>query len=195
MPEPLASARWQRPICSRLSARLRPPQIPESLLIHPATHRLVTGLTSVLVLGCSDAEPPAEIPHPEMPAVIEAVDQLFASMRGRDTVLLRELLADDSRLIAVTDAGARPSNLEAFLARISAPGEELHERMWDPEVRIEGPIATVWTPYDFHVGGDFSHCGIDAFQLTQSEGRWRIVSIIYTIQTEGCDASPLGPPT
>jgi hypothetical protein len=135
------------------------------------------------------------MPHPDMPAVIEAVDQLFAGMRSRDTVLLKEFLATDARLIAVTEAGARPSDAEGFLARISAPGDELHERMWDPEVRIEGPIATVWTPYDFHIGEDFSHCGIDAFQLTQSEGRWQIVSIIYTVQTEGCEASPLGPPS
>lgn len=156
---------------------------------------LVTGLTSVLLLGCSDVEPEVEISHPEMPAVVEAVDQLFLGMRTRDTSLLRELLAEDARLIAVTNAGVRPSTAGAFLNRITAPGGELHERMWDPEVRIEGPIATVWTPYDFHIGGEFSHCGIDAFQLTQSEGRWEIVSIIYTVQTDGCGVSPLGPPS
>lgn len=161
--------------------------------MHQGTHRVAVALTLALSSGCAEVEPQPDA-HAETPAVLEAVHQLFGAMRSRDSVLLRELLAEDARLIAVTDSEARPSTAEAFLARISAPGDELHERMWDPEVRIEGPIATVWTPYDFHVGGEFSHCGIDAFQLAHSGGQWQIVSIIYTVQRDGCGASPLGPP-
>ena len=27
------------------------------------------------------------------------------------------------------------------------------------------PLAVVWTPYDFWVGGEWSHCGMDIFTL------------------------------
>jgi hypothetical protein len=59
--------------------------------------------------------------------------------------------------------------------------------MWDPEVRIDGPMATLWAPYDFHRSGEFSHCGVDAFQLALKEDGWRIVSIIYTVRRLGCE--------
>ena len=29
--------------------------------------------------------------------------------------------------------------------------------MWDPEVQVDGDIAALWAPYDFHIGGRFSH--------------------------------------
>jgi hypothetical protein len=34
------------------------------------------------------------------------------------------------------------------------------ERRFAPEVRIDGPLATVWTEYDFHLGSQFSRCGV-----------------------------------
>ena len=65
------------------------------------------------------------------------------------------------------------------------------ERMWNPEVRIDGDLATLWAPYDLHYGGEFSHCGIDAFQLVRGEDRrWRIVSVAYTRRTTGCSSAP-----
>jgi hypothetical protein len=60
------------------------------------------------------------------------------------------------------------------------------ERMFDPVVHVNGPIAVVWTPYDFHVNGNFSHCGIDVFNLVRVGDTWRISSVAYTVQREDC---------
>ena len=70
----------------------------------------------------------------------------------------------------------------------------LIERMWDAEVLLHDPIAVVWTPYDFHVGEEFSHCGIDAFSLVRTPQGWKIAGNVLTRETEGCPESPLGPP-
>jgi hypothetical protein len=44
----------------------------------------------------------------------------------------------------------------------------------------------VWTEYDFHLGTNFSHCGIDAFQLLKTSAGWKIVALSDTAQREGC---------
>ena len=64
--------------------------------------------------------------------------------------------------------------------------ETLEERMHSPKVRVRGTIASVWTYYTFYRGGKFSHCGIDNFDLAKVEGRWKIVNLSFTAQTEGC---------
>lgn len=66
--------------------------------------------------------------------------------------------------------------------------------MWDPKIMIHKEIAIVWTKYDFHREGKFSHCGVDAFNLIKAPGGWKISGIIYTVEKEGCEESPLGPP-
>ena len=52
----------------------------------------------------------------------------------------------------------------------------------------------VWAPYDFHVNGAFSHCGVDVFSLVRTAEGWRIAAVAYTVEREGCAPSPLGPP-
>jgi hypothetical protein len=66
--------------------------------------------------------------------------------------------------------------------------------MWDPKVLEHGSMATVWTPYDFYRGGRFSHCGINNFTLVRLDGKWKIRSIVFTVEKTGCPSSPLGPP-
>jgi hypothetical protein len=72
--------------------------------------------------------------------------------------------------------------------------ERLLERMWNPEVKVHGGIATLWAPYDFYRDGKFSHCGIDAFDLVRTAAGWQIVGATFTIERTNCPPSPLGPP-
>jgi len=66
--------------------------------------------------------------------------------------------------------------------------------MWNPTVQIQGRVAMVWTPYDFHLNGEFSHCGIDVFTMLQGAEGWQVASITYNVVREGCTPSPLGSP-
>ena len=56
------------------------------------------------------------------------------------------------------------------------------------------PQAMVWVPYDFHLEGSFSHCGIDILTYLKLEGGWKVTSITYDVVREGCAPSPLGEP-
>ena len=61
----------------------------------------------------------------------------------------------------------------------------------DEQIKIEsvnsdGPLATVWTTYQFFYKGKFSHCGINSFQLVRLDAGWKIQYIIDTRKREGC---------
>lgn len=56
--------------------------------------------------------------------------------------------------------------------------------------RTGSALATVWAPYAFYLDGRLSHCGVNAFQLIRRPQGWRIVSLIDTRRTEGCEIPP-----
>lgn len=60
------------------------------------------------------------------------------------------------------------------------------ERIWDVEIRVDGPLASAWVPYVFYHGTERSHCGVNALQLVQQGNDWRIVQLTDT-QRQGCD--------
>ena len=90
----------------------------------------------------------------------------------------------------------RIRSVDDNIRSLAGEGPAFLERMWEPEVRIDDTIATVWTRYDFYIDDAFSHCGTDAFHLVQTPEGWKITSVIYTTEpdSEKCPESPLGSP-
>jgi hypothetical protein len=131
--------------------------------------------------------------------VIAAVQSFFDSMEKADAELARKILMPDARFFSAAERDGkvtvRPSTGDAFIAGFSNPNRaKALERMWDPEVRVQGAIAQLWTRYDFHSNGAFSHCGIDAFNLVKTDEGWKIASAMWTVERTGCAPSPLGAP-
>jgi hypothetical protein len=81
-----------------------------------------------------------------------------------------------------------------FLEGLAEEKTEFLERVWNPTVLVDGGVAVVWAPYDFHAEGQFSHCGIDVLTLVESGEGWRITGVTYNVVTESCEPSPLGTP-
>ena len=133
-------------------------------------------------------------------AILATVQSLFDALGERDTELLTAILHPDILMHSVErsaagERSASTSTLDGMVARLEADGPRMTERMWDPEVRISGDLATVWTPYDFYVGEDLSHCGADAFILMRDGGDWQITSLSWTrLQPPECELHPEGPP-
>ena len=124
-------------------------------------------------------------------SVLSTIERVLDGMRARDTTGLRAAFDSTARMIGVPDSSARPrqpQTVTQFLTQVSTPSPDraFDERMYDPEVRIEGPIAQVWTYYTFREGKTFSHCGTDAVTLMRTGGAWRIVNWIWTVRRTGC---------
>jgi hypothetical protein len=78
-----------------------------------------------------------------------------------------------------------PSQFGGAIARAPA-GDVWNERIYDPEVRIDGNVAQVWAYYTFHRNTTFSHCGVDAFMLVKVGSTWKITQLADSRRTEGC---------
>jgi uncharacterized protein YecT (DUF1311 family) len=120
-------------------------------------------------------------------AVVSAADSLFAAMQARDTAALRTLMHPRAQIVAVGDNGVSVRSADEWIGGLRRNNEELRERMWDPRVEIDGGLATLWAPYDFHLGERFSHCGTEAFQFVREGNAWRLIAITFTGRTTGCD--------
>jgi hypothetical protein len=126
--------------------------------------------------------------------VIAVVQKTFDGMAAHDAQVIESCFLKDARLIAIRESGETSStDLSTFSTRIAATKSKIVERMWNAEVRVEGRIASLWAPYDFHRDGKRTHCGIDQVDLVKTADGWKIAGLIYTVVTTGCPASPLGP--
>ena len=155
----------------------------------------------LLAALCAFAPSAAGQEPDEAARVVATVQALFDAMEAADPDGAAAVLDPSARLEGVVPrADAAPSGSpmtpEAFvdMLRSAAPGV-LVERMWDPEVRVDGPVAQLWAPYDFYRGGELSHCGVDAVHLVRRESGWRIVAITWTTaRPPACELHPEGPP-
>lgn len=131
-------------------------------------------------------------------AVLVTVETFFGSMTAKDVAAARSVLEPQGRFFSARigadgTRSVRTFTNQEYLDGLAEGAAVQRERMWDPQVRIHGDIATVWAPYDFHQDGAFSHCGVDAFHLIRTAEGWKITGGVYTVQPDGCTPSPLGP--
>jgi hypothetical protein len=128
----------------------------------------------------------------ERTAILATVQKVFDAMRTRDTALLRQAFDTSGRLTGVSTRGGSPTvrlTVPASFgsAIVSAPaGDVWNERIYNPEVRIDGDIAQVWAYYTFHRNKTFSHCGVDAFMLLKVGSDWKITQLADSRRTTGC---------
>lgn len=128
-------------------------------------------------------------------AVITIVEQFFHALAAKDSSAARAVMEAEGRFYSVREEGTyRTQTHRDFFERIAAEESEFLERMWNPTILIHGRIAVLWTPYDFHRNGEFSHCGVDAFSLIKTQQGWKIAGTVYTVERTGCPKTPLGPP-
>ncbi len=151
---------------------------------------------ALLPLLFSVAAPQATAQSEEQ-AVLAAVQKFFDTMTARDTAGAAEVLILDATYFAVsqTEAGVsvRGRTNREYVASLAQPGPRLEEQIWQPQVKIHGPIAMVWTPYRFLLDGRLSHCGVDAFSLVRTAAGWKISGVVYTVEQECGTTTDDGP--
>ena len=123
--------------------------------------------------------------------IISTINQLFEGMRQGDSTIVGEVLSPELRLLTVTESKGKvvlkEVSRERFLDAVGAP----HDAVWDEkigsyEVRMDDRLASVWTTYKFYLGNDFSHCGVNSFQLYKTHKGWQIFAIADTRRLDNC---------
>ncbi|MCA6073706.1 nuclear transport factor 2 family protein [Fulvivirga sedimenti] len=117
---------------------------------------------------------------------------IFDGMREGDSSKVASHFVRDATMLSVFydkdgKSTLREGSLQQWLNAIGTPREEmLDERIWDTEVKIDDNLATVWTSYALYVGENYSHCGVDAFQLYHDGNAWKVFHVSDTRRKE-CD--------
>ena len=125
-------------------------------------------------------------------SVKAAVKWLFDGMISSDAVKIKSAFADSALLQSVVETKdgrvvIKNEAIDVFAASIAKlPKGAADERIEFETIKIDGPLAAVWTPYKFYYNGQFLHCGVDAYQLVRINGQWKIQYLIDTRRKEPC---------
>lgn len=126
-------------------------------------------------------------------SVRQVVTDFFRAMKMSDTTGMRAALGPNVHFEATQGRpDAEPALIQEsvtnFLAAVArTPAGALDERIRFEVLKVDGPLAIVWTPYQFYFNGRYSHCGVNSFQLVRLQGKWLIQ---YLIDTRRKDCSP-----
>jgi hypothetical protein len=120
----------------------------------------------------------------------DLLTEFFVAMKAKNIQVLQDSFHPDAVMNTTLDTGGFATlghaKVADFLTRVGTSQSVLDEEILSIEVRIDGNLAHAWTPYKFFVDGNFSHCGVNSFQLIKTETGWKIVHIIDTRRKEGC---------
>ena len=135
----------------------------------------------------------AQTPSTDEKAILEVIDKLFIGLEKGDSTGLRTLFHSSVHLNSViyTKNGQivfEDDKLIDFFQQIAAPRKMPYkEQLLSKEVRIDGNLATVWTPYKFLVDGQVVSCGTNSFTLIKLTDTWVISAVIDTRRRTGCE--------
>lgn len=126
----------------------------------------------------------------EIKAVIET---FFEGLHNGDSTKIRSTLHKDLKIqtTSTTKEGnklLRNETVSAFLTSVAnkKPEHVYFEKLLSYDIKIDGNLASVWTPYEFYFNGNFSHCGANSFQLFNNNGKWEIIYLVDMRRRMGC---------
>ncbi|WP_205511341.1 nuclear transport factor 2 family protein [Longitalea arenae] len=142
--------------------------------------RFAIFLTVVLAITCSVQGQTTE------DSVKATINRMFEGMKNADTNLLKSAFTDDPILQTIATNKKKQVHIKSdkYKDFVKFIGQqkvgEADERIEFETIRIDGPLAMAWTPYQFYYKGKFRHCGVNSFQLVRLEDGWKIQYLIDT---------------
>ena len=131
--------------------------------------------------------------NPEI-EVRKAVETFFMGFHQQDSTIIKQVVSKDLILQSIGkdkdgNTFVRNEDFNQFLISIvSIPKDQkFEEKLLSFNIQIDGNMANVWTPYEFWFNGEFSHCGVNSFQLVQLDNVWKIIYLIDTRRKTGCE--------
>lgn len=121
------------------------------------------------------------------------VNKMFTAMKNSDTVLLRTCFTEsavlqtfgrskEGKTIVTTETASDFAKMVA-----SIPAGAADEQIVFKDIKIDGLMAAVWTPYKLYFNGKFYSCGVNSFQLVRLNNEWKIQYILDTRRKTNCE--------
>lgn len=120
--------------------------------------------------------------------IIKPIENLFQAMKSADSLRVKNAFSGSAIMQTFgKNQEIRTDKVEDFAKQVGASkAGDLDERFTISKILVDGNMASVWVPYQFYYKGDFSHCGVNSFQLAKINNEWKIQYIIDT-RRKKCD--------
>ncbi len=130
----------------------------------------------------------------EKMAVQKTIENFFAGFHAQDSMQIKATVAEGIIMQRISQKEGsisehRTDDFNKFLKGIvSIPKDrKFEEKIKSYSIQIDGPMANVWTEYEFWIDGAMSHCEVNSFQLFNDGMGWKIIYIIDTGRKERCE--------
>ena len=120
--------------------------------------------------------------------IIKPIENLFQAMKSADSLGVKNAFSGSAIMQTFgKNQEIRTDKVEYFAKQVGASqAGDLDERFTISKILVDGNMASVWVPYQFYYKGNFSHCGVNSFQLAKINNEWKIQYIIDT-RRKKCD--------
>lgn len=126
-------------------------------------------------------------------SVKKVVEGFFEAFHKQDSVAMKSYVADN---VVLQTTGRNKEGKTMFR---STPIEKLYEsivsipdsvsfqeKLTSWSIQVDRTMANAWVGYEFWLNDNFSHCGINSFQMVNFDGEWKIIYLIDTRGKAGC---------
>ena len=126
--------------------------------------------------------------NPSEKEIVKPIENLFNAMKSADSLGVKNAFSNSAIMQTFSKIQEiRTDKVEDFAKQVGASqAGDLDERFTISKVLIDGNMASVWVPYRFYYKGNYSHCGVNSFQLAKLNNEWKIQYIIDTRRKENC---------
>lgn len=134
----------------------------------------------------------------EQEAVKGVVEGFFKAFHSQDSVGMKQFVGDEV-LLQTTGRNKQGETLfrsqpieRLYESIVGIPDSiAFEEKLISWNIQVDRTMANAWVGYEFWLNENFSHCGINSFQLVNFDGDWKIVYLIDTRGRAGClDGQP-----
>lgn len=121
-------------------------------------------------------------------AIQKTINQLFEGMKNADSVVVKNVFSENAILQTINSKSeVHSEDFRKFAKSVSIFKKgDLDEKIIFESIKIDGNLASVWTPYQFFFQGKFLHCGVNSFQLVKQNEVWKIQYLIDTRRKDNC---------
>ena len=131
----------------------------------------------------------------EKKEIKNTIETFFLGLQKGDSTILKSTLHKDIKIQTTFTNKKGEKHLKTetrkkLLINVAnkKPENIYLEKLLSYTIKVDGNLASVWTPYEFYLNDNFSHCGANSFQLFNNNGKWEIIYLVDMRRRVNCKA-------
>ncbi|MBL4605432.1 MAG: nuclear transport factor 2 family protein [Flavobacteriaceae bacterium] len=149
----------------------------------------------LLLLLVSSSVVKAQQEQEDKKAIKKVIETFFDGLHKGDSTIMKKTLHAEIKIQTTSNNREgkkvlKTEDRQKLLVNIAnkKPTDVYLEKLLSYDIKVDGNLASVWTPYEFYFNGNFSHCGANSFQLFNNNGNWEIIYLVDMRRRGNCNA-------